>query len=59
MDQENEIENATIEDGKNEIDCISDMFLNYLTTKSYGISPKRFMKAYSIIVKLCDQDDGS
>ena len=54
MDNENDIENATIEDGKNEIDCIADMFLNFLSTKKYGISPKRFMTAYSIIVKLCD-----
>ena len=53
------VEEATIEDGKGEVDTIADMFLAYLRTKQYGVVPRRFMRAYSIIVKLCDQDEGS
>ena len=53
-DEMDYVEAATIEDGKGEIDCIADQFLAYLRTKQYGVLPKRFMRAYSIIVKLCD-----
>lgn len=58
-DLEAEIEDATIDTGKKEIDTIAGLFEDFLDTKKNGVNPERFMRAYSIVVKLCDQDDGS
>lgn len=54
MDLEQEIEDATIETGKQEMDTIASLFEDFLKTKKNGVNPERFMKAYSIVVKLCD-----
>ena len=53
------IENSTIDDGLKQINKISGVYLDYIKTQAAGVAPKAFMLAYSVIVKLCDQDEGS
>ena len=47
----------TLQMGEQEIDKFSGFILEYLSTQKYSYTPKMYMKAYTFIVRLCDEYD--